>query len=155
MPSNTRVISQDTLASFREAVAETQRDPTQVLLKQNKLPMSLIRDNEVKNPLKRHASKMTIETSPFSDVFGPKASRKRVKLNVSSLEDLVEDTEKSLDSYRERREQARLLSGNAGAGAEPDLDDDLEEDEDFSVATAKEPIFSKGQSKRIWNELCE
>lgn len=31
--TNTRVISQDTLTAFREAVAETEKDPYQVLLK--------------------------------------------------------------------------------------------------------------------------
>jgi len=43
---NTRVISQEALASFREAVAERASDPYQVLLKTNKLPMSLIRDGQ-------------------------------------------------------------------------------------------------------------
>ena len=43
---NTRVISQGALDSFRQAVAERASDPYQVLLKTNKLPMSLIRDQE-------------------------------------------------------------------------------------------------------------
>ena len=42
--TNTRVVSQDTLSAFREAMTEKAKDPYQVLLRSNKLPMSLIRD---------------------------------------------------------------------------------------------------------------
>ena len=128
---------------------ERASDPYQVLLKSNKLPMSLIRDGESKNGLKQHQAKMQVEAAPFGETFGPKAQRKRVKLGVGSLEDLAGESTKMHDSYLERLEQAKLLSGTSGleeqAGeAEP---------EEASLSTAKEPIFSKGQSKRIWNEL--
>lgn len=142
--TNTRVVSQDTLKSFREAMAEKAKDPYQVLLKTNKLPMSLIRDGQDTNGLKQHKAKMTVETAPFSDVFGPKAQRKRVKLGVSNIDDLADDTEKSMDSYRDRLEQAKLLSGTSG-------DADEEDTEKYTMAI--EPVFDKGQSKRIWNEL--
>ncbi|KAI4271725.1 MAG: hypothetical protein L6R38_006792 [Xanthoria sp. 2 TBL-2021] len=146
---NTRVISQDALSSFREAMAERASDPYQVLLKTNKLPMSLINDGQGKNGLKQHRAKIEVESAPFGDTFGPKAQRKRVKLGVGSLEDLAGETFKMQDSYLERLEQAKELSGNAGqedaAGeAVP---------EEATLTTAREPIFSKGQSKRIWNEL--
>ncbi|UNI23699.1 GTPase required for pre-60S ribosomal subunit nuclear export and maturation [Purpureocillium takamizusanense] len=137
--TNTRVVSQDTLKAFREAMAEKANDPYQVLLKSNKLPMSLIRDGQDTNGIKQHKAKMTVESSPFADTFGPKAQRKRVKLGVSSLEDLADDTEKSMDSYQDRLEQAKLLSGQGG--------------DDEQVPMAIEPVFDKGQSKRIWNEL--
>ncbi len=146
---NTRVISQDALSSFREAMAERASDPYQVLLKSNKLPMSLVRDGEGKNGLKQHQAKMQVESAPFGDTFGPKAQRKRVKLGVGSLEDLAGESEKMHDTYLDRMEQAKLLSGTSGveeqAGeAAP---------EDAVLSKAQEPIFSKGQSKRIWNEL--
>ncbi|KAI0546475.1 NGP1NT domain-containing protein [Xylaria curta] len=144
---NTRVISQDSLTQFREAMAEKAADPYSVLLKSNKLPMTLIRDGSDTPGLKQHQAKMTIETSSFADTFGPKSQRKRVKLDVSSLTDLAENTENSMDTYNERLEQARLLSG-AGETAGEDtvvLGDPL--------SMAIEPVFSKGQSKRIWNEL--
>lgn len=138
--TNTRVVSQDTLNAFREAMEEKAKDPYQVLMKTNKLPMTLIRDGkDTTNGLKQHKAKMALETAPFSDVFGPKAQRKRVKLDVSTLGDLVDGTEKSMDTYEERREQAQLLSG--------------EGNEDGTFAMAIEPVFDKGQSKRIWNEL--
>ena len=70
---NTRVISQNALDSFRQAVAERAADPYQVLLKTNKLPMSLIRDAEnTKNGVKQHQAKIAVESAPFADTFGPK-----------------------------------------------------------------------------------
>ncbi|KPM37440.1 Nucleolar GTP-binding protein 2 [Neonectria ditissima] len=146
--TNTRVVSQDALKSFREAMEESARDPYQVLLKSNKLPMSLIHDGgkDTQNGVKQHQAKMTVETSPFANVFGPKAQRKRVKLGVSSLMDLADDTEKSMDTYQDRLEQAKLLSGTSG-----DADD--VDDADKPLTMAIEPVFDKGQSKRIWNEL--
>ena len=146
---NTRVISQEALSSFRDAMAERGSDPYQVLLKSNKLPMSLIRDARGKNGLKQHQAKIEVESAPFGDTFGPKAQRKRVKLSVGTLEDLADESSKMHDVYLERLEQAKLLSGTlnveeqAGEAAP----------EDTVLSTAKEPIFSKGQSKRIWNEL--
>ena len=149
--TNSRVIGQDALNSFREAMAERASDPYSVLLKTNKLPMSLIRDGQGKNGLKQHQAKMTVEASPFGDVFGPKAQRKRVKLGVSSLEDLVDDSVKSHDTYLERLEQAKLLSGNFGAATEAIGEAAVEDD--GHISSAREAIFNKGQSKRIWNEL--
>ncbi|KAI0427052.1 nucleolar GTP-binding protein 2 [Xylaria sp. FL1042] len=146
---NTRVISQDSLSQFRDAMAEKASDPYSVLLKSNKLPMTLIRDSSDTPGLKQHQAKMTIETSSFADTFGPKSQRKRVKLGVSSLADLAEDTENSMDNYKERLEQARLLSG-AGEKTEGGEHDADPED---PLSMAIEPVFSKGQSKRIWNEL--
>ncbi|EON62475.1 hypothetical protein W97_01697 [Coniosporium apollinis CBS 100218] len=146
---NTRVISQDALNAFRGAVEAQQADPYSYLLRQNKLPMSLIRDTTTKNGVKQHAAKMTVETSPFSDTFGPKAQRKRVKLGVSSLQDLAGESVKMHDDYLDRLEQAKLLSGNSGAGAQEDDGTNA----DGTLTSAIEPVFSKGQSKRIWNEL--
>ncbi|KAH0564748.1 GTPase required for pre-60S ribosomal subunit nuclear export and maturation [Trichoglossum hirsutum] len=146
---NTRVIAQDALNSFREAMAERASDPYSVLLKTNKLPMSLIRDGQGENGLKRHAAKMAVESAPFGDTFGPKAQRKRVKLDVSSLGDLADATEKSHGTYLDRLEQLRLQNGNSEAG----LGADEEADSNGGTAAAREPVFSKGQSKRIWNEL--
>ncbi|KAF3386756.1 hypothetical protein F1880_000759 [Penicillium rolfsii] len=144
---NTRVISQEALTSFREAVAERASDPYQVLLKTNKLPMSLIRDSGTVNGLKQHQAKMEIENSPFGDTFGPKAQRKRVKLGVTSLEDLAGETAKVHDSYLEKMDQGTHEDGT------PIVASDVGAVEDTTFTTARESVFSKGQSKRIWNEL--
>lgn len=146
---NTRVISQEALTSFREAVAEQTSDPYQVLLKTNKLPMSLIRDNDhTVNGLKQHQAKMEIENNPFGDTFGPKAQRKRVKMGVTSLEDLAGETAKLHDSYLEKNDQDTHEDGSAAVSGDTNASD-----EGPVLTTARESVFSKGQSKRIWNEL--
>ncbi|KAG5298135.1 nucleolar GTP-binding protein [Histoplasma ohiense] len=145
---NTRVISQEALSSFREAVAERASDPYQVLLKTNKLPMSLIHDGSNTNGLKEHKAKIAVESAPFSDTFGPRSQRKRVKLSVGTLEDLADESVRMHNTYLERLDQARLLSGKSGETAENDSIV-----HDGQLTTAREPVFSKGQSKRIWNEL--
>lgn len=146
---NTRVISQEALSSFREAVAERASDPYSVLLKTNKLPMSLIRDDKGANGLKQHEAKMAIENSPFSDTFGPKAQRKRVKMGVASLEDLAGETVKMHDAYVEKTDHATHEDGTLVVNG-----DDVAKDDNSGLATtAVESVFSKGQSKRIWNEL--
>ena len=147
--NNSRVIAQNSLMQFREAVAKTKSDPYSYLLKQNKLPMSLIQDNTTTNGVKQHQAKMAVNSSPFADTFGPKAQRKRVKLSVSSVDDLAGARQKMHDEYHERRKQAAALSGQAF-----DQDQDYQAtDEDGTISTAREAIFSKGQSKRIYNEL--
>ncbi|KAL5333013.1 NUC091 domain-containing protein [Aspergillus crustosus] len=146
---NTRVISQEALSTFREAVAERASDPYQVLLKTNKLPMSLIKENQTVNGLKQHEAKMAIETSPFSDTFGPKAQRKRVKLDVSSLEDLAGETVKMHDTYVEKTDQNRHDDGTVVVDG-----DDVAADLGLgTMPISREAVFLKGQSKRIWNEL--
>ncbi|KAJ8105557.1 hypothetical protein ONZ43_g7383 [Nemania bipapillata] len=130
-------------------MAEKAADPYSVLLKSNKLPMTLIRDGSDVPGLKQHQAKMTIETASFADTFGPKSQRKRVKLSANSLTDLAEDTENSMDTYKDRLEQAKLLSG-AGE-AEEGGEDRVDVADPLSMAI--EPVFNKGQSKRIWNEL--
>ncbi|CAI2179935.1 7006_t:CDS:10 [Funneliformis geosporum] len=127
---NTRVIGQKELEAFRESLGSKVNDPYQVLLRQNKLPMSLLAD----------ASKVSrmhmVDTEPFSDTFGPKAQRKRPKLKVDSLENLAASTTELLENYDDKNDPS-LLSNN--------ITDWIDE--------ARDSVFSKGQSKRIWNEL--
>ena len=146
---NTRVIAQDSLAQFREAVKQTS-DPYTYLLKSNKLPMSLIRDGQEDNRvngIKQHAAKIAVETSPFKEVFGPDSRRKRVKLDVSGMEEMAAKNQKMEEDYVEKkREEAELNSDVEGDVA-------VYAEGSEELTTAREPIFSKGQSKRIWNEL--
>ena len=111
--------------------------------------MSLVRDGENKNGLKEHQAKIQVESAPFADTFGPKAQRKKVKLSAGSMEGLAAESEKMYEGYGERQEQMKLQNSLAsGVGA-----DSGEEQEVPAVNAALEPVFSKGQSKRIWNEL--
>ena len=77
-----------------------------------------------------------LETETFADTFGPKAQRKKPKMTVGSLQDLVSATEESLENYNEKNDPS-LLSNI--------ITDWTEE--------ARHSLFSKGKSKRIWNEL--
>ena len=120
-------------------------NPTTFLMKRNKLPMSLIEEKGNINGLKQHAAKIAVSSQPFAETFGTKAQRKKPKLDFSSIEDLATRTDTMHESYTERLEQAKLLSGTSG---EPD-----EDNKDGDLASAREFIFMKGTSKRIWNEL--
>jgi len=83
LKGNTRVIGQKQLEAFREAMSTQANDPYTFLLRQNKLPMSLLVDNA-------KISRMhVLETDPFSSTFGPKAQRKRPKLKAESVTDIV------------------------------------------------------------------
>lgn len=146
--NNTRVISQDALDSFRSAVQAQASDPTTYLMKRNKLPMSLIETPGQIPGLKQHAAKIAVGSQPFSETFGPKAQRKRPKLDFSSIEDLAGRTDTMHDTYLERLEQAKLLSGTSGEEKES-----FNDNPNGELTSAREFIFMKGTSKRIWNEL--
>ncbi|KAI9688953.1 MAG: GTPase required for pre-60S ribosomal subunit nuclear export and maturation [Bathelium mastoideum] len=149
--TNTRVISQQSLDAFRGAIAAQQSDPYSYLLKQNKLPMTLIRDGETKNGIKQHEAKIKVESQPFTDTFGPRSRRKRVKLDVGNMEDLAGAAGQMHENYIDRQEEMKLLSGTASAPNEEQEQEEI--DDEGTLTAAREPIFSKGQSKRIWNEL--
>ena len=134
---NTRVIAQDALTHFREAMSDKQHDTYSVLLKRNKLPMSLLDEKDTTES----PSAKILETQSYSDAFGPKAQRKKTNVAVSSLEELASMTAKDNEAFEEKQTLAPTLGLMGGV------------DTDEFSAEAKEYIFSKGQSKRIWNEL--
>ena len=124
---NTRVISPDALEHFREAVKATQKDSFQVLLRRNKLPMSLVEES-TKIP-----TVDITQTESYANTFGPKQQRKKPRVAISDLAELAEDVNRDQDQFEERVRE-------------------MGEEEEYSMAN-KDSIFSKGQSRRIWNEL--
>ncbi|KAF8554340.1 NGP1NT-domain-containing protein [Imleria badia] len=136
---NTRVISQTALDHFRTSLSTKKNDPYSVLLRRNKLPMALLDD--AANPNIRKRSHI-VETEPFSETFGPKAQRKRPRLNVGTFEELGK-------------------VGAAAAERTEDLAEGLSADPqqilvgDFQPVHADyiEPIYAKGTSRRIYGEL--
>ena len=130
-------------------MTERASDPYSYLLRRNKLPMGLIKDPVSRNGLKQHQAKITVKSTPFKDTFGPKAHRKRVKLDVSSLESLALESVKIQDEYSNRRDVIQHRDVLPDHMSEHN---EVEQNHHFAP-TAREPIFSKGQSKRIWNEL--
>uniref|UniRef100_A0A3Q3LRJ4 Nucleolar GTP-binding protein 2 n=1 Tax=Labrus bergylta TaxID=56723 RepID=A0A3Q3LRJ4_9LABR len=129
--ANTRVIKQSSLQKFQEEMGAVQKDPYRVVMRQSKLPMSLLHDR-----VKAHNSKVHIlDTEGFETTFGPKAQRKRPSLVVGDVKDLLEQAEASAETYS------------------ADKDKDLVTEDTGVREEAREEIFKKGQSKRIWGEL--
>jgi nuclear GTP-binding protein len=124
---NTRVIGQRQLDSFRDSLQNSLIDPYKIVLRQNKLPLSLL--NSKITSKRSHI----LEVESFESTFGKKATRKRAKLNSSTLEELVNQVAESSDKYDPSKDQ--LLAPVVAKDKSPD------------------EIFKKGQSKRIWTEL--
>ncbi|QBM90385.1 GTP-binding protein [Metschnikowia aff. pulcherrima] len=137
---NTRVIAQDALSHFREAMGDKKHDTYSVLLRRNKLPMSLL---DEKDQTESPTAKI-IETELYAHAFGPKQQRKKPRAQTaSSLEELAEISQADEQTYQEKQDLDATLGLMGGSFLDKD---------DFTQE-AKEAIFHKGQSKRIWNEL--
>ncbi|XP_051027307.1 nucleolar GTP-binding protein 2 [Acomys russatus] len=128
---NTRVIKQASLQKFQEEMDKVMKDPYKVVMKQSKLPMSLLHDR-----VQPHNSKVHIlDTESFESTFGPKSQRKRPNLFASDMQSLLENAEMSTESYDQGKDRD-LVTEDTGVRNE-----------------AQEEIYKKGQSKRIWGEL--
>lgn len=134
---NTRVIAQDALTHFREALGDKQHDSYQVLLKRNKLPMSLL---DEKDHTESPTAKI-LDVESYQHAFGPKQQRKKASVHVSSLEELADKSKEDESHFQEKMELDTTLGLMGGVN------------QDGWSNEAKEAIFNKGQSKRIWNEL--
>ncbi|XP_008118099.1 nucleolar GTP-binding protein 2 [Anolis carolinensis] len=128
---NTRVIKQSSLQKFQEEMGSVMKDPYRVVMKQSKLPLSLLHDR-----IKPHNSKVHIlDTETYETTFGPKSQRKRPNLSVSDVQSLVENAEAEASNY-DREKDRDLVTEDTGVRDE-----------------VQEEIYKKGQSKRIWGEL--
>lgn len=133
---NTRVISQTALDHFRTSLSERKNDPYSVLLRRNKLPMALLDDAQNPHTLKRPH---IVETEPFSETFGPKAQRKRPRIEAGTFEEL----------------------GKLGAAGADEADTVSKAIEPLASSIVEapthadynEPIYAKGTSRRIYGEL--
>ncbi|KAJ3075304.1 GTPase required for pre-60S ribosomal subunit nuclear export and maturation [Quaeritorhiza haematococci] len=128
---NTRTIGQKELTAFREAMSDTLHNPYTVIMRQNKLPMSLITNHE------KNARMNILEVETFSNTFGPKSQRKRPKLLAASMQELAQSAVQSEDKYEAEKDPSLLANVS----------------QDGTSDETRDPIFQKGQSKRIWNEL--
>jgi len=126
---NTRTISQTELEAFRQEVREATNDPYSVLINRTKLPMSLI--SQPTDTLKRPP---VLDIESYQDVFGPKAKRKRPKIRVDSLENLMQTASSKQETYEEEKD--------------PNIEK-APEDKDL----VRDKRLEAGQSKRIWQEL--
>ncbi|KAI8976498.1 NUC091 domain-containing protein [Pilobolus umbonatus] len=127
---NTRVIGQKALEDFRESLAAKVDDPYQVLLKQNKLPMSLLQDST------KQSRMHILDTDSFGNTFGKTAQRKKPKLAIGSMQELMSTIDDTHESYKSEKDSSLMAN----------------KEQDFSE-TARAWYLQAGQSKRIWNEL--
>lgn len=130
---NTRTIGQDSLKKFREEMGAKYRDPYSVIIKQSKLPLSLLEepknaDGSIRNEMR------------WDKTFGEKASRKRVRLNATDLEGYTNEAKKKSVEYESHKVKDRNLLEN-------------KKEAEKSDKTRNAVLLSKGQSNRIWNEL--
>ncbi|KAH7886296.1 NGP1NT-domain-containing protein [Phlebopus sp. FC_14] len=137
---NTRVISQTALDHFRTSLSAKKDDPYSVLLRRNKLPMALLDD--AANPNTRKRSHI-VETEPFSETFGPKAQRKKPRLDVGTFEELSKVGAAAAQEAEQAEDRGEGPSGETQQAG------------DFTPTHADyiEPIFAKGTSRRIYGEL--
>ncbi|GEM08286.1 hypothetical protein Rt10032_c05g2303 [Rhodotorula toruloides] len=146
---NTRVISQTALDHFRENLKDKVKDPYAVVLKQNKLPMSLLTDAANKQDL--------TTTEPFSDTFGTKAQRKRPRLDVGSINELASkvathQAKVAADAVQAEKDQRLSEIRDADGSLAPEILAAQEEEKQLSNVP-QDYILSAGTSKRIWGEL--
>ncbi|XP_010535110.1 PREDICTED: nuclear/nucleolar GTPase 2-like [Tarenaya hassleriana] len=130
---NTRVVNQKELEFFREELQTRMSSNYNVILKEKKMPLSLLSDH------RKQSRVHLLDMEPFQDAFGPKNKRKRPKLVASDYEALVKKADESQDAY----EQKYGESTSSAQGEEEDGFRDL----------VRHTMFEKGQSKRIWGEL--
>ncbi len=126
---NTKTVGVKDLSAFRNAIQEQKKDSYKVIIKQNKLPMGLIQDE--KSEKRSHL----LETEPHHSIISAKSIRKKPRLTVDSINDLVIKASKQEEDYDMSKDS-----------------DMFKLDLDMHDATP-DPIFSKGTSRRIWNEL--
>ena len=134
---NTRVIGQKALDEFREDMANKSKDGYTVLIKQKKLPLSLLADPEKGRARRVHL----LGNAPFQETFSAGRRQKKPKLATDDLSALAARATASGEAYAE------------GIDAGVSADRDLVVASDGALDAARGSLFEKGQSKRIWGEL--
>ncbi|KAH8741019.1 hypothetical protein FG386_002565 [Cryptosporidium ryanae] len=145
---NTRVITQDKMEIFREEMSKANSDPYSVILKRQKLPISII--SHASNNAKSSDSSMKLLTvEPYNKTFGEQQRRKRPKIvsQYDTLNDFIGNVEKSQKdyncniNYRIDEDFGAKCSDpeNSGFQGFDLLNDDS--------------VLRKGTSRRIWQEL--
>ncbi|GBM74321.1 Nucleolar GTP-binding protein 2 [Araneus ventricosus] len=126
---NTKVIGQSALQRFQDELGKALKDPYQVVMKQTKLPITLLNESA------KHKRYHVLDTEDFASTFGAKARRKRPVLKTCNLEELASTAQESAENYDSSKDTSLIT------------------DEDKERKESREMIMLKGQSKRLWNEL--
>lgn len=130
---NTRTIGQEALQKFREEMGAKYKDPYSVIIKQSKLPLSLLEEpKNVDGSIRKEME--------WDKTFGDKAHRKRVRLNAVDMSALANEATDKVDNYDSNKK---------------DKDRDLLKGvhKDRNDKSRNGILMTKGQSNRIWCEL--
>lgn len=130
---NTRTVTQESLQKFQAELKNVVNDPTQVVLRPTKLPVSLLSDRAI-TP---RAPVLNIQ--PFEETFGKNAKRKRPTLRLTDYESLVETANQKQAVYEEEKDAK--------------LEKQIEKKNLEFRDERRDPLLRAGQSKRIYNEL--
>lgn len=122
-------VGQSALQKFQEELGQAIKDPYQVVMRQTKLPITLLKESS------KFARVHLLETESFETTFGPKRQRKRPSLAAGDLDAYAAAAATSTDGYRVEKDGAIVR----------DLPDSYDE--------SREWIMKAGLSKRIWGEL--
>ena len=128
---NVHTVGQKQLEKFREEMEKSTNNPRSVLLKYQKVPWGLLSNDS--RPDDAPAPNL-LQTETYESTFGKQASRKRPRLMVSNLEELMQSADNKREKY--------------------DVEKDRNIKDPYALRDeAKKKLFEKGQSKRIWGEL--
>ena len=98
-----------------------------------------------------------VETEPFHGTFGPKAQRKRPRLDISSFEELGKLTTEAAAAEHEKAAEVTVETCEVQRPVGTrnvlicTLAIETESEEQFGIY--QEPIYQKGTSRRIYGEL--
>ncbi|VIO95506.1 Autoantigen NGP-1, putative [Brugia malayi] len=126
---NTRVVGQEQLQKFQENLGKALQDPFQVVMRQTKLPISLLTEKAKQQRVH------VLDTESFEYTFGKKALRKKPKVKVESLETLCGEVVQRTEQYDEATDSSLIKNAIPEA------------------VENSNPLFKAGQSNRVWGEL--
>ncbi|KAM3722190.1 Nucleolar GTP-binding protein [Dirofilaria immitis] len=126
---NTRVVGQEQLQKFQENLGKTLHDPFQVVMRQTKLPISLLTEKAKQQRVH------VLDTESFEYTFGKKALRKKPKVKIENLETLCGEVVQRAEQYDETADSSLIKNANPEA------------------MENSNPLFKAGQSNRVWGEL--
>ena len=157
---NTRVVGQAALEAFRGEMAAKSDDAYTVVLKGKSLPLALLEEPKGGRGAGGAPRAHLLSAQPFSDTFGEKSRRKRPAVAAETLEELVGSASRGEVAFEESqaaggaaRDVSRTWARPPGAPP-PDASHAAGNlTGDGSRPIARESLFAKGQSKRIWSEL--
>lgn len=142
---NTRTIGPGDLDKFREEMREVEANPFSVVLKRKTVPTALVVEDESDRSARSKREELLVGL-PFEKTFGAKSSRKRAAPPVEGgMAALAARAKAKAEQYEDTHgygnADARSVATEAKTALEPARD------------AARDDLFAKGQSRRIWAEL--